>query len=118
MPDLFASLDMTPLPDGEHWRINKDFAVLGHVVPAGFVTDLASVPRPFWWAIPRWGKHGPAAILHDYLYRSGLVVRGRADSDFAEVMDLCEVKQVDAALMFWAVRFFGFHAWNKRHRRG
>ena len=43
------------------------------VVPPGFVTDFASVPRPFWWWIAPWGRHGRAAIVHDFLYQRGSV---------------------------------------------
>jgi len=35
----------------------------------GFVTDFASIPRPLWWLLPKWGKYGKAAVIHDYLYR-------------------------------------------------
>lgn len=28
-------------------------------------TDLASVPRPLLWLVPRYGAHTPAALLHD-----------------------------------------------------
>lgn len=39
-------------------------------VPAGFITDLASVPRFFWRIIPPWdGQYAEAAIVHDYLWR-------------------------------------------------
>jgi hypothetical protein len=117
MADLFSALDMTPLPNGKHWRLNKEFPVLSFVVPAGFVTDLASVPRVFWFIAPRWGKHGPAAILHDYLYRTGEVDRRTADNRFADVMDLCNVHPIFADAMFFAVRIFGFHAWARKRRK-
>ena len=39
-------------------------------VPAGFMTDLASVPRCFRWAVGRVGPYLEAAIVHDYLYAS------------------------------------------------
>ncbi|MDP9389640.1 MAG: DUF1353 domain-containing protein [Actinomycetota bacterium] len=42
-------------------------------VPPGFKTDFASVPRPFWFWIAPWGRHGRAAILHDFLYQLGSV---------------------------------------------
>lgn len=29
------------------------------------ITDLASVPRPLLWLVPRYGAHTPAAVLHD-----------------------------------------------------
>lgn len=41
--------------------------------PPGFTTDFASVPRPFWFWIAPWGRHGRAAILHDFLYQLGAV---------------------------------------------
>ncbi len=40
-------------------------------VPAGFVTDLASVPRWAWIIIPPDGPWVKAAIVHDYLYSTG-----------------------------------------------
>lgn len=43
---------------GEHQTI---------VVPQGFPTDLATVPRIFWWMIPPQGTYEAAAVLHDYL---------------------------------------------------
>lgn len=41
----------------------------GYVVPADpvWVTDLASVPAPFTWLVPKDGSHTPAALLHDAL---------------------------------------------------
>jgi len=40
-------------------------------IPAGFYTDLASIPRLAWWLISPmdWGIMIPA-IAHDYLYRT------------------------------------------------
>jgi hypothetical protein len=42
-------------------------------VPPRFRTDFASVPRPLWFWIAPWGRHGRAAILHDFLYQLGAV---------------------------------------------
>jgi hypothetical protein len=36
-------------------------------VPAGFQTDLASVPRLFWALLPPQGAYERAAVLHDWL---------------------------------------------------
>ncbi|WP_139385602.1 DUF1353 domain-containing protein, partial [Salmonella enterica] len=41
-------------------------------VPAGFVTDFASVPRIFWTILPSDGKYAKAAIIYDYLYDNAL----------------------------------------------
>jgi hypothetical protein len=34
-------------------------------IPAGFRTDLASVPRLFWWLLPPTGAYENAATIHD-----------------------------------------------------
>lgn len=39
-------------------------------VPAGFITDLASVPRLLQIFIPKIGSHNSAAVLHDALWRA------------------------------------------------
>src|SRR5438046_8797712 len=37
-------------------------------VAIGFQTDFATVPRPLWIVLPKWGRYGNAAVLHDWLY--------------------------------------------------
>lgn len=46
--------------------------------PPEFVTDFASVPRPVWFWIAPWGRHGRAAILHDFLYQLGAITDPQA----------------------------------------
>jgi hypothetical protein len=36
-------------------------------IPLGYLTDGASIPKPLHSIIGPWGKHGQAAIVHDYL---------------------------------------------------
>lgn len=43
------------------------------VVPPGFVTDYASIPPPFRWFLPSFGKYNYAAVLHDYAFRTDSV---------------------------------------------
>jgi hypothetical protein len=52
------------------------------LVPAGQSTDLASVPLVLTWLLPRYGKWTKPAILHDYLWRSGVVPKRDADGIF------------------------------------
>jgi hypothetical protein len=51
-------------------------------VPKGYLTDGASIPRPFWNILPPWGRYGQAAIVHDYLCDYGLVL---VDGEFREI---------------------------------
>ncbi len=55
-------------------------------VLCGFQTDFASVPRIFWWLVPKWGKYGKAAIIHDYCYWDQDYSRKRSDEIFPEAM--------------------------------
>jgi hypothetical protein len=60
--------------------VDLDDAEFVTVTPK-FKTDFASVPRPFWFFIAPWGRHGRAAIVHDFLYRCGAVTNPVADVD-------------------------------------
>ena len=75
------------------------------VVPQGFITDLASIPRIFRFLIVKNGRHRAAAIPHDYLCRLGLgFSRVTADKIFLEAMKLLKVPRLRRRLMYWAVR--------------
>lgn len=65
--------DASAALDADHWRVSRPFRFyLGGkdtdrwvYVPAGYLTDGASVPRLLWSLIPPWGKYGQAAVVHD-----------------------------------------------------
>ena len=115
---------LSPLSNDEEWVVRKEFIYevgsLGSgdkiVVPAGFVTDFASVPRPFWSILPRIGKHASASIVHDYLYFSHEKTREEADDIFYEGMIILGVDQWRASTMRNAVKFFGGKSYEKSER--
>ena len=76
------------------------------LVPKGFITNFASVPRFFWSIIPPWGKYGKAAVIHDYLYYTKKYTRKRADEIFLEGMEVLGVSLWKRQVMYWAVRIF------------
>lgn len=84
-------------------------------VPAGFVSDLASVPRLLWCIFPPFGKFNRAAILHDFLYSTaGECSRFLADAIFREAMAELSVPAWRRVLMFYAVRWFGWAYFNAK----
>lgn len=85
-------------------------------VPIGFETDLASVPRFFWRIFPKSGRWNRAAVVHDYLYKTGMVSRSIADSIFLEAMGILEVGAISRYVMWAAVRSFGWCPWKKCRR--
>lgn len=83
-------------------------------VPAGFVTDFASVPR---WPFAYWLWGGAAkgpAILHDWLYATHRLTRQQADAVFLEAMGDIGLWAWRRWPMWLAVRGFGWWAWRGR----
>lgn len=77
-------------------------------VPQGFVTDFASIPKPLQILIPPFGRHAPAAVLHDYLYAIGQKkARPLADRLFLHAMREAGVPAFRRSLMYRMVRMFG-----------
>lgn len=76
-------------------------------VPAGTVTDLASVPRLLWALFPPHGRWAKAAIIHDYLYANAIGSKAYADRTFLEAMEVLGVSWMVRRLMYWAVRIGG-----------
>lgn len=95
-------------------------------VPEGFVTDLASIPRPLWLWTPPFGTHALAAVLHDFLYTTHTVKtpvgrrkieRSEADDIFLEAMYVLGVRRSRALTMWAGVRVGGMFAWQSAYDR-
>jgi hypothetical protein len=77
-------------------------------VPLGFVTDFASIPSFFHFIVQPFGRHAPAAVMHDYLYAIGQKkARRLADRLFLNAMKDAGVPALRRSLMYRMVRFFG-----------
>lgn len=93
--DYITEPSLSPVGYGDEWKLNADFAVridsesgdapVSFTIPAGFSTDLASVPRLPGAFLLFGGKARRAAILHDWLY-SNQYPRDLADLVFREAM--------------------------------
>lgn len=107
--------------DATHWRLlsefryDSDVADSRIIVPPGFVTDFASVPRvpvAFWL----FGDTAhAAAVVHDWLYTTGIFPKETADSVFLEAMLASGMSRWRAYPMYLGVKFGGDTAW-KEHR--
>lgn len=117
-------LIVSPLADGRTWVTRKEFGYdIGEEgsgnsidVPIGFMTDFASIPRLLWAILPTWGKYGNAAVIHDCCDRDQSRSRKESDRIFREAMEVLEVPTFTISLMYYAVKLFGYWAWqgNKR----
>ena len=124
MSEFTEILIVSPMADGKIWAIGKEFTYhVGELnsgetikVPRGFRTDFASVPPVFRMLVPRWGKYGKAAIVHDYCYWEQQYPRERADEIFREAMGVSEVARWRIFVMYWAVRLFGRRSWRENRK--
>ena len=111
------------LIDNGLWQLSKSFEYhVGKypskevvIVPSGFKTDFASIPRIFWNILPPAGKYGKAAVIHDWCYWSACYNRKQSDKIFLEGMKVLKVNRWKRRIMYYVVRWFADFAW-KQHR--
>ncbi len=106
-----TELSLTPY-EGRRWRLLKDWKVVIEknilIIPKGFVTDLASVPRIFWIIIPPSStKCRKASIVHDWMYVHQYKTKSYADKVFLRELLSKDLFMLQAYIMYWAVKLFG-----------
>ncbi len=134
MSSFTDSLILRYLPNLNTWRTTRNFSYfVGEeyskdkvIVPAGFRTDLASIPWPGSMFIPRSGKYNQCAVLHDFLYSIlgevsepyNMRKRSRKECDgiFLEAMGVLGVNRFKRWLMYRAVRMGGGFPWRKHKK--
>lgn len=83
----------------------NDMEFFGYTVPAGFVTDGATVPRIAWAMLPPVHEYFPSAVLHDWMIETGYP-RKLSDRVFRDSMISLGVNKYRARLMYAAVRSY------------
>jgi hypothetical protein len=90
------------------------------IIPAGFITDFASVPRlPFIYWFTGGKAHAPAAI-HDWFYRTNTedITRATADALLAEAMEARGYWKIRTWSMWAGVRIGGYWSYDTRSTQG
>lgn len=103
----------------DRWRLEAQLVyesdlLKKHVaVPAGFVTDFASVPRlPLAYMLVG-GKANAAAALHDWFYSTHMLTRELSDDVFYEAIRALGHSRFTAYMMWLGVRGGGGFFWDK-----
>ena len=107
------------------WELTESFEVTwkGHEFPlanpmvftvdAGFITDLASIPRAFRSIIPQVGRHIQPSITHDWCYESKTnLTQAESDLLFLDGMKAVGVGWLRRHAMYRAVRALGWTLWD------
>lgn len=115
----------SPTADGQYWVLKAPL-IYQHpetkqqvIIPRGFVTDLASIPRAFWIALPPCDQYTPATVLHDYLYwvQDPDCDRECADKVLLLAMEEADVDWVTRKSIYAGVRLGGKSAWKENADR-
>ena len=103
--------------DGKHWILQTPMVYRvgttrdSVIVPAGFVTDRASIPYIAQWLIPKDGRHTLPAVVHDYLYWTRTCSQAEADRLFLHAMVETRSPPWRRNLIYKAVARFGARAY-------
>jgi len=107
---LHLWIPSTPIPYPDFPRIPDDAVI----VPRGFLTDFASVPGILRGILDHDNLVAPAALIHDFLYSSGIVSRAQADEIFRAAL-ICNGVSKPVAWAYWVgVRAGGWTKYGQR----
>ncbi|MDV7209879.1 DUF1353 domain-containing protein [Azotobacter beijerinckii] len=87
-------------------------------VPAGFITDLASIPALLRPIFDSNDESRQPAVLHDWLYCRKETTREEADGLFREALERAGVGFVRRWAMYAGVRAGGWLYWGRRDGLG
>lgn len=126
--------------DGEFWRLTDELSFYTSdleytiVVPKGFLTDFASIPRWAWPIIGHpTGPYGCAAVVHDWIYALSApellgylnsyvdldppLSRKEGDQMFLDGMEVLGIEWWRKTLMYSAVRVGGNGGWGENRKK-
>lgn len=112
------ALEVADDTDDGKWIVTKaliyqsDVAKITVVVPVGFQTDLASVPRLPVVYLLAGGTSNEAAVVHDWLYSSRMVDRATADAVLREASQVSGVPAWRRWMIWAGVRIGGGSHYN------
>jgi hypothetical protein len=80
------------------------------IIPVGFITDGASIPKVFHNILNPYGKYFASALCHDYFYSplNQQFARKESDDLFLEGMEVLGVNWITRNVIYYAVRGFGW----------
>lgn len=114
-----AAPAVQPFADNHDWLILRDYVFViedantAVRIPAGFVTDFASIPQALWsFGFSPNGRYSRAALIHDYLYWTQSCTREQADNLFLIAMKQSNVSPIDQRVVYLGVRAGGSFPWD------
>lgn len=104
---IYEQVKISPMR-GFRFKMLEDFRYKDVLVPKGYITNGADVPRIFWSFFPPYrSDYFPAVILHDYLCDQEKYKK--ADDYFEQMMRDIKMSELTIFVMSSAVRVY--HWW-------
>lgn len=85
------------------------------IVPTGYTTDGASIPKIFWWLLSPFEDYFKCCVLHDYLcdlFHLNFLERKTCDDIFLEAMSEIGIKKSTRWALYFFVRSYGLVRYN------
>ena len=82
-------------------------------IPAGFVTDFASIPERLWSVVSPHAQYSRAAIIHDYLFWAQPCSFAQANNLFLIAMIESGVSKITRDFVYAGVVAFGKSSWEE-----
>lgn len=104
---------LIPYPKHGLWTLTEAWERHGHVVPAGYVSDLDTIPKiPLFYTVLK-GRARWSALMHDYLYDTAFTTRLEADLLFLQDMQTEGVRKGMRYIIYYTIRCAGWYRWNR-----
>jgi hypothetical protein len=118
-----APTPVQPFPYHDQWillddlQYNMGSSNVSLIVPTGFVTDYASIPRGFWGIASPQDVYSEPAVVHDYLYWTQSCTRAQADNIFYIAMQEASVNPIRRWFIYHTVRAAGQSSWDQNQKQ-
>ncbi len=116
---MFSDLDIKVVDNGKKRMLLSDYIYENNkykiTVKKGFITDGASIPKPFWSILssPFDGSLTYGAVIHDGLYTKMTLPRKECDKLLKEMALEKGYNKIKTIIAYYAVRLFGKSHWDK-----
>ena len=108
---FYRDVVLSPLPENKYILV-EDYRYRDVVVPVGFITNGADIPRLFWSIYPpNRSDYLPAVLVHDYLCSIGEYEK--ADEYFREILVALGISFFDVFILYGGVRFYSLYVRGK-----
>jgi hypothetical protein len=101
------------------WMLDKEMVwTIGNTedsitIPAGFVTDYASIPQALWsFGLSPYDQYSRAAVIHDYLYWTQVCTKPQSDRLLLIAMKESDVGKFDEFAVYSGVVLGGQSSWD------